>query len=115
FPTSFNGKDRDVKLTGEASFKIKHDPNHPFHIIAGDKKVEDIGTQFDVNAYDDEPVFKTTLVEGAAKVSRGNQSVTLKPGQQARIATGIDQIAVQQVDPENEIAWMNGKFRADGE
>jgi len=113
FPTSFNGGDRTVKITGEVLFEVKHDQRHPFRVTANDKTIEDIGTQFDVNAYDDEPAFKTTLIEGAVKVSQGSQYKLLKPGQQAFVQNGT--IVIKEVDPENEIAWRNGKFRADGE
>ena len=115
YPTSFNGTNRTVKITGEAYFEVKHDPGHPFRIIAGDRTIEDIGTRFDVNAYQDEPVFKTTLVEGAVRVGYRDGNVLLKPGQQARIASGTEGITVQEVDADSEIAWMSGKFRAEGE
>ena len=47
--------------------------------------VQVLGTQFNINAYDDEDVIKTTLLEGSVRI----KNKILKPGQQA--VAGKDQ------------------------
>src|SRR5579875_3491119 len=69
FPTAFVGKERRVELTGEGYFEVVHNAEKPFivkvHTPSGDGgDVQDIGTQFNINSYSDEPSVKTTLLEG---------------------------------------------------
>ena len=109
FPISFEGqKQRIVELTGEAYFKVAHNETHPFKVIAGNQVIEDIGTAFNVTAYEDNHDIRTTLVEGALKVNK----VLLKPGQQASTDMG-GHLKLKQVNPEEITAWMNGQFSLD--
>ncbi|TAM96583.1 MAG: hypothetical protein EPN39_13420, partial [Chitinophagaceae bacterium] len=71
FPTAFNGNDRDVEITGEAYFEVTKDPAKPFNVSVDDGiKVEVLGTHFNVDAYNDEPTAKVTLLKGKIRVSR---------------------------------------------
>jgi len=111
YPVAFTGTDRTVELTGEAYFEVAHNASRPFRVKVNGELVEDIGTSFNINAYDDEPAIKTTLVEGAVKVSgadRGN-TATLKPGEQAISHNG--HISVKQVDVDDAVAWQHGYFQ----
>lgn len=107
YPVQFNQKERIVTITGQAWFEVKHDPAHPFKVIAKGQTIEDIGTQFNVNAYDDEPSLKNTLVEGSIKVTNTNQQFILKPGQQTLLQNG--KLSIATADIEEAIAWKNGQ------
>ncbi|SEA40721.1 FecR protein [Arachidicoccus rhizosphaerae] len=109
YPISFKGqKERIVQLTGEAYFKVAHNAMQPFKVLAGKTVIEDIGTAFNVNAYQDEPGIVTTLVEGVVKVD----DILLKPGQQA--SQGSDgQIKLQMVNTSDYTAWVNGQLSLD--
>ena len=110
YPAAFTGKYRTVELLyGEACFEVKHNARNPFLVIAASQTIEDIGTYFNVNAYKDEPSVNTTLLEGSINISKGKQSVILKPGQQARLNENQIKI-INQVDVEEVIAWKNGDF-----
>ncbi|HVW15798.1 MAG TPA: FecR domain-containing protein [Mucilaginibacter sp.] len=114
FPTAFNGNERTVKITGEAYFEVVHDAAHPFKVTFNNQTVEDIGTSFDINAYDDEPTNKTTLITGSVKVSSYSSAVVLKPGQVA--VNGFSgKIIIKNGDPEEAISWKNGYFLFDSE
>jgi hypothetical protein len=63
-------------------------------------------------AYADEAAIKTTLVEGAVKVTSGNNSQTIKPGQQAKLKEG--DITIQKVDAEGVVDWKNGNIPVGG-
>jgi ferric-dicitrate binding protein FerR (iron transport regulator) len=67
-----------------------------------------LGTHFNVNTYDDEAEIKITLLEGSVKVSKGDKTNLLKPGEQAQITSDIK---VVNADTEQAIAWKNGKFQ----
>jgi ferric-dicitrate binding protein FerR (iron transport regulator) len=110
YPTAFTGDIRDVKITGEVYFEVAKNPAKPFIVEAGKMKVEVLGTHFNVNAYAAEPMIKTTLLEGAVKVSGGGRGDMLKPGQQARLTRNGDMKVVDHVDLEEVMAWKNGYF-----
>jgi transmembrane sensor len=104
YPLVFTGSERVVEITGEAYLEVAHNPQKPFRVKVGDQVIEDVGTAFNVNAYGDEPVITTTLVEGAVRFG----GVKLKPGQQAAIAN--DRIKVAEANIDQVLAWKNGLF-----
>jgi transmembrane sensor len=111
FPTSFSGLERLVTMEGEAYFEVTKNAEMPFKVKSGRQVVEVLGTHFDINAYDNEPVIKTTLLEGSVKVNYNNASTLIKPGQQAIIAfNDAKNIDVHDADLEKEMAWKNGAF-----
>jgi len=56
YPEQFEGKTREVKLTGEAFFDIRHDSVKPFIVDAGSAKIKVLGTAFRISAYPDSAV-----------------------------------------------------------
>jgi ferric-dicitrate binding protein FerR (iron transport regulator) len=109
YPVAFIGKERKVSITGEAYFEVAKKKSMPFRIMKGEMMVEVLGTHVNVNAYGDEPHMKVTLLEGAVKVSSGNVSGILKPGQQAKVKD--NDINVQSdINIDQVMAWKNGYF-----
>ncbi|HTD42304.1 MAG TPA: FecR domain-containing protein [Mucilaginibacter sp.] len=113
FPTAFNGKSREVSVTGEVYIEVAHNAAQPFRLINKGQTIEDIGTHFNVNAYDDEPVIKTTLLEGSVRVvttPTGSEkaAVILKPGQQSVAGNSI--LKVQNANVDQVMSWRNDKF-----
>lgn len=113
YPTQFNGDQRIVELDGEAYFEVAKNKNKPFIVKSGDQDIEVLGTHFNVHAYDNESIVKTTLLEGSVAVSYKNQKAILKPGQQSNVSDKFSKITVKQVDTEAAIAWKNGRFKFD--
>jgi transmembrane sensor len=114
YPTAFTGNERNVEITGEAYFEVAKNEQMPFKVKAnGRMEVQVLGTHFNANAYEDEEAIRTTLLEGSVRVAAAEQSVILKPGQQASISNKSNessQILVQTVDIEAVVAWKNGVF-----
>lgn len=115
YPAKFTGKTREVELSGEAYFEVAHNARQPFTVgsTAADRKTRQrivvLGTHFNVNAYDDEPVIKSTLLQGAIAVSgTGNGKIILKPGQQS--AMNARGTVLSNVDVDDVVAWKNGYF-----
>ncbi|RYE13030.1 MAG: FecR family protein [Sphingobacteriales bacterium] len=115
YPIAFTHNERKVEITGQVYFEVVHNAAKPFRVIAKGQVIEDIGTIFNVNAYDDEPAFKTTLVEGAVKVAYPNaaagadrEGILLKPGQQTSLYNS--KLTVSNANVENVLAWRNGYF-----
>jgi transmembrane sensor len=108
FPVAFNGNERKVELTGEAYFEVAHDAKRPFRVVSNQQQVEVLGTHFNINAYNDEDVINTTLLEGSVKVTSANTAITIVPGQQAQFKNGKINVATVNVD--DAVAWKNGLF-----
>lgn len=111
YPTIFDGRERKVQLTGEAYFEVAKDPKMPFRIINNGQVTEVLGTHFNINSYPDEPGTTTTLLEGSVKVlnPKSDAVVLLKPGQQSS-SDASGEIKVANVNPEQFVAWKDGKF-----
>jgi len=109
YATALNERgQRRVKLSGEAYFEIAKDKAHPFVVESKGQEVEVLGTHFNVNAYDNEPVIRTTLIEGSVRISDHQSQKILKPGFEA-VNTGSG-IQLNNVDTELAVAWKNNKF-----
>lgn len=100
---------RIVSLKGEAYFEVAKDKKHPFIVQSNGQEVEVLGTHFNIKAYGDELITKTTLLEGLVKV---NHSTYLKPGEQSVLKE--DKIQVRNANVEDVIAWKNGRFAFTG-
>lgn len=115
YPASFTmAKERRVELEGEAYFQIAKDKNHPFIVKTDKQEVKVLGTHFNIKAYIDEPLTKTTLVEGSVQISNQFSSKTLKPGQQA-ILLQKGNFEIGPSDEVLDLAWKNNEFMFESE
>ncbi|WCT13406.1 FecR family protein [Mucilaginibacter jinjuensis] len=108
FPTSFSKGKRVVEITGEVYFEVAHDLRKPFEVKSMGQTIRVLGTHFDVNAYNNEPSIKTTLLEGSVLITSNGRSNTLKPGQQASVSG--NSILVVAADIDQAVGWKNGDF-----
>ena len=130
YPTAFTGNERRITMTGEIYLEVSKDKTKPFHVQfthGGGRQydVEVLGTHFNVNAYNDEPVAATTLLEGKVRqraegkgqrAENINVEVILKPGEQAIVKASPLTIAHSPLtinhspDIDQIMAWKNGAF-----
>ncbi|MBE9601393.1 FecR family protein [Pedobacter sp. MC2016-24] len=124
FPKQLLGLERKVILQGEAYFEVAKSYTsvhgkrirQSFIVETKAQRVEVLGTHFDINAYADEESTKTTLLEGAVRVTdfnAGKIPQLLKPDQQAILTSSG--FKVIQTNAEDAIAWKNGYFKFNGE
>ena len=100
-----------MELTGEGYFEIAKNTTMPFSITVNGVRVQVLGTHFNINAYHDEPVVRTTLIQGAVKVEIAGQAVLLRPGQQAVAGGGERSLRLDpEADLEEVMAWKEGIF-----
>ncbi|MBO9591895.1 MAG: FecR domain-containing protein [Niabella sp.] len=109
FPTRFTKDQRQVSITGEVYFEVAHKPAQPFVVTTGATTVQVLGTHFNIKAYPDEDVMKTTLAEGSVKIVHAGKTAVLKPREQLQAGGALFKV-VQQVDVDAELAWKNGLF-----
>ncbi|ATL49071.1 iron dicitrate transport regulator FecR [Chitinophaga caeni] len=125
YPTSFNGNQRLVVLSGEAYFEVAKNSKMPFRVNINNKVTVDVlGTSFNINAYGDNGSINTTLITGAVAIQRAsklqssaNKRFVLKPGQAAQVpllqsSSGIN--INYNADIRKALAWKNGAFNLEG-
>ncbi len=118
FPVAFNASGRRVEITGEVYFEVAPDVSKPFVVsfTTADKNKSEItvlGTRFNVMAYSDEEVSKTTLLAGSIKLACNGKEAILLPRQQASLKDQSLNI-LNNVNIDEVIAWKNGYFQFDG-
>lgn len=122
FPTAFNGPKRSVEVTGEVYFEVKKDAEMPFHVTVSQRATIDVlGTSFNINAYANEKILRTTLLTGSVRIQIPEQEghgngVVLKPGQQAQIKQVhvVQSITVvHNANIKNVMGWKDGYFNLD--
>ena len=104
-----DGPDRNVRLLkGEAFFDVIPDATRPFHVRGGGADVRVVGTAFAVRL--DKEATTVTVRQGRVQVSGGaNASVTLDPGQQARLkASGLTE--PYPADMASSLAWTDQRL-----
>ena len=109
YPVIFSRKQRNVKLSGEAFFEVKHDERHPFIVETFASKVEVLGTRFNVYADEASEYFSTALVDGKVKVTTNDEAaeqVVLAPDEMVKFVN--NHLVVTKVDAENLISWTEG-------
>lgn len=113
YPKHFKGNIREVYLQGEAVFTIRHDSSRPFRVHVGNLMIKDLGTCFNVKAYQRDLII-TTLAEG--KVSeqeeqpKSSASITLSPGEQSIYCANSHQFTKEKVDVDSYMAWTEGNL-----
>ena len=107
YPVNFNGDLRNVSMSGEVCFDVTKRVNQPFVVKTGNVSVRVLGTYFNIEAYEGEPVT-TTLARGKVEVSDGNNKKVILPNQQAIISAG--KFDLKQVYAEDYVSWVEGVF-----
>lgn len=111
YSSNFGEKRRDVKLTGEAFFKVAKDKAKPFAVEALGTKTEVLGTSFNVRADAQTNEVSTTLLEGSVKFMADNCEVKLKLGEEIVYNGKSNQYALAKTDLQFNTAWISGRFK----
>jgi len=104
---------RQVRLEGEAFFKIKDLAGHAFLVEAGNVQTWVLGTEFNIEAYADEDMIKVSLQTGKVRVNylQGDSGLSegkiLLPGQMAVYEKGGTQLSVGRSTVVEPSAWIN--------
>jgi transmembrane sensor len=119
-PSNYNGKTREVSLTGEAYFSVKHNAAKPFSIHSGKLLITDLGTTFNVKAYPDEKQIRVAVESGEVKVEKSNPdgkaevfAGAMVHNQQLTYNEQSNSHVLNQVNTSNSTAWTQNKLRFD--
>jgi transmembrane sensor len=104
FDKEFKGNQRTVQLKGEAFFKVAHNPQKPFIVVADKIQVKVLGTSFNVRAYK-HAAKEVYVATGKVSFSAEDKEVILQPGDKAVADPNGKQLALVPTETPNEIAW----------
>lgn len=117
FSVAEYGRIRDIELSGEGYFEINsvysEKQKVPFIVKVKTpdglyQEVTVTGTAFNINAYGDESVIKTTLLEGRVKVASKGRVIWLSPGEELQVGAKNKQKLKSNI--RDAIAWKEGLF-----
>lgn len=111
FDKDFDVEHRNVALTGEAFFDVTKSSSD-FVVNTNHLSIHVKGTRFNVRAYADDQVVKTTLEEGKVELKvKGNDKLySMQPGDQITFNSKKREIEVNHVDPADFSAWKEDKL-----
>lgn len=96
--------ERRVELEGEAYFKVSQNVDQPFIVTVRGQEIKVLGTEFNINAYQENDYVKASLVEGSVLFNQNR----LEPGQSA--IYNDHRTSIQEENIDDIIAWKNGYF-----
>lgn len=113
YPVSFGKDQRKVILKGEAYFKVKHDVSRPFIVNAGGYEIRDVGTEFNVKAYDKKN-YELSLVKGEVHVTTpDNKEADLRRG--SRVFIDNNQTVKGEILHPEHFQWRTGLISFESE
>lgn len=96
---NFQGKLREVHLTGEAFFDVERDETRPFIIHTNAIDVKVLGTSFNVRSYEDEKNTETSLIHGSVEITLKNnpdKKIILKPNEKLIVKNNDMQLVTKK-------------------
>lgn len=103
-----------MALSGGAWFDIRHDPSRPLAITAGDVRISDIGTQFDVQAHGED--VRVEVAEGSVRVAGDTlaKAIDLTAGKGVHYEGALGTASVAAVALEDAGEWRSGRLTYHG-
>lgn len=108
-------RERHVEMAdAEAAFDVAKDPNRPFVIDAGDRRIRVVGTEFDVLHH--AGLFKVAVRRGIVEVRANDAPKDAPPvarlvrGQALSHRQGLAGDRVTSVDPNRAFSWTEGRL-----
>lgn len=115
YPALFTGKERRVRLEGEAMFDVHHDASQPFIVETYACNVEVRGTRFNVIADKEAQEFSTALFEGSVTVRNkmNDEEILMEPNTIVRLKNGHLQLC--DLESHDNFLWTDGIISFSGD
>lgn len=113
YPKRFVKNKREVQLVGEAYFKVKSNPSNRFNVSTPEGlQISAYGTEFNVQAYEEDDRIETTLAKGHVEVSETGRSYSriLRAGEQVVYHKNSGRMEINKANLNVETAWKEGKM-----
>ena len=116
YPSLFAGNSRQVRLSGEALFDVRHDAECPFEVETFATKINVLGTKFNVIADETYGRFSAALLQGRIKVTNlldpRRQEIVMKPDDIVNLSNG--RLFVETIRDPEALCWTEGLVRISG-
>ncbi len=99
---------RDIKLKGEAYFKVSPDRMHPFRVKFRDNELLVTGTRFVVKAYANEGLSRVDVEEGSVRVYHDTDSTGLQRNNSLVIDEHTNMATFSRSDFTGANSWKDG-------
>jgi transmembrane sensor len=109
----FGATSRDVALQGEALFRVRHDEGKPFRVAIAGRRVEDLGTEFNVRAYASSDTVRVFVLSGSVALHQADaaqSAVVVKPGQLGLLPVSGPATVVATANVESLTGWSRGRL-----
>ncbi|HMR83076.1 MAG TPA: FecR family protein [Niabella sp.] len=110
YDNRFNRHTREVRLTGEAFFDVKHDSEKPFIVHTEKTDIKVLGTAFNVRNYPQEDLMETSLIRGKIELTfddEKNNRVILNPSEKIVISKS----GLSKTDKDLPMSWEEDIFK----
>lgn len=97
---------------GQALFTIRHDAKKPFVVLAGDDRLVDAGTVFEVEL--DAKLMQLAVSEGLVLYNPGKEDVKVAPGRMLSKRVGAKDYTLASLPVEQVGEWREGRLTFDG-
>lgn len=112
YPNKFPDHSREIFVEGEIYLDVVHDEKRPFIVKTKKMEIRDLGTQFNVSAYENESNSNVVLVEGKVEIQvKGRKKNTLNPSQLFTYDNSSDKIYTSTVNTQDYVAWKDGYYQ----
>lgn len=102
--------ERELSLNGGAYFKIRHDPDRTMTVSAGPIKISDIGTEFDVQATEQEVRLEVSDGEVQVTSKQLDQPIELSRGNALLLDKRDGEATVSEIEIAEVGAWRAGRL-----
>ncbi len=111
YPEDFDGKLRQVFVTGEAYADIRHDAKRPFCLSTGAVDINVLGTRFNVRSYPEMSRTEVSLLEGriSLDVDAGGirRQYMMTPGCHVSLDNATGEIETYRFVPQEYRSWSD--------
>jgi ferric-dicitrate binding protein FerR (iron transport regulator) len=111
YAKNFNARSREVRLTGEAYFDVRHNADKPFIIYTGKAGIKVLGTSFNVQSFKSSGNVEVFVESGKVQLfeaeNTGN-TITIEPGFVGSMKNSI--VEKQKNTDENYMAWKTRRL-----
>jgi transmembrane sensor len=97
---------RNIKLKGEAYFKVTHDAEHPFVVESNGMTAKVLGTEF--NLKNSKEGVRLTVIDGTVEASALEKVLMLQKNQQVDVIMKDNVIRRSDITDMNFLSWKTG-------
>lgn len=114
YPSIFAGKERRVKLHGEAMFDVGHDDRQPFVVETFACDVQVLGTRFNVIADEAKNMFSTALLRGRVSVTDSRNGDRILMDENTVVTLENGRLRLREIINHDEYLWPEGIISVSG-